>query len=214
MNHSIALLKVVFTQCMPDATCLNILNYFNFWPAVPLDGSASYAEIAKHTSLPEEVVHRVLQHAITLRIFTESDSSRVEHTSRSAALAGSSGLRALVSTVLDDAGAPMMVMNEALKRYSKGKPSLTQDMSESSFALFHSGGTFGKHGNSWDLLENDGEGDKQGWRQRNFIEFMRYLKQIFHLEGVVMESHDWKSVGNATVVDVSEFQTLSGRFEQ
>lgn len=192
---------------MPDAACLNVLNYFDFWSAVPVDGSASYADIAKHTSLPEEVVYRVLQHAITLRIFAHTEpgktTSRVQHSSRSAALARSSGLRALVATILDDAGAPMMVMNEALQRYSRGKPALTQEMSESSFALFHSGGTFGKYGNSWELLEKDGEGEKQGWRQKNFVEFMRYVKEIFQLEGVVLDAHDWQSVGKATVVDVS-----------
>lgn len=173
---------------MPDAAALNTLNYFDFWSAVPLTGSASYAEIAQHVSLPEDVVRRVLQHAVTLRIFEETEpgksASLIRHTSRSAALARSSGLKALVSTILDDAGAPMMVLNEALSRYSRGKPALTQNINETSFALFHSGGQFGKHGNSWDLLENDGAGEKQGWRQRNFVEFMRYIKEIFHLEGV------------------------------
>ncbi|XXH05072.1 hypothetical protein Hte_011496 [Hypoxylon texense] len=192
--------------CMPDAAALNILNYFDFWSAVPLQGSASYAEIAKHVSLPEEVVQRVLAHAVTLRIFEETEpgksSTRIRHNSRSAALARSSGLKALVATILDDAGAPMMVMNEALSRFSRGKPALTQDMNETSFALFHSGGQFGKHGNSWDLLENDGAGEKQGWRQRNFVEFMRYIKEIFHLEGVVLDAHDWKTAGKVKVVDV------------
>ncbi|KAI5863132.1 sterigmatocystin 8-O-methyltransferase [Durotheca rogersii] len=192
--------------CIPDAAALNVLNYFDFWSAVPLEGSASYAEIAQRVSLPEDVAKRVLQHAVTLRIFSETEpgkaSSRIQHNSRSAALARSSGLKALVSTILDDAGAPTMVLNEALNRYSRGKPALTQDMNETSFALFHSGGQFGKHGNSWDLLENDGAGDKQGWRQRNFVEFMRYIKEIFHLEGVVLDAHDWKSAGKATVVDV------------
>ncbi|KAI0386266.1 sterigmatocystin 8-O-methyltransferase [Hypomontagnella monticulosa] len=192
--------------CMPDAAALNVLNTFDFWSAVPLDGTASYAEIAKHVSLPEDVVKRVLLHAVTLRIFEQTEpgkpTSQIRHNSRSAALARSSGLKALVSTILDDAGAPMMVMNEALNRYSRGKPDLTQDMNETSFALFHSGGQFGKHGNSWDLLENDGAGEKQGFRQRNFVEFMRYLKEIFHLEGVLLDAHDWKTAGKATVVDV------------
>ncbi|PGH07096.1 hypothetical protein AJ79_06374 [Helicocarpus griseus UAMH5409] len=191
---------------MPDAAALNTLNYFDFWSAVPIDGSASYADIAKHTSLPEDVVRRILQHAITLRIFSETEpgkpSSRVQHTSRSGALARSSGLRALVSTILDDAGPPMMVMNEALQRYSRGKTELTQEMNESSFALFHSSGIYGKYNNSWELLENDGAGEKKGWRAKNFVEFMRYVKEIFHLEEIVLQSHDWKAAGDVTVVDV------------
>ncbi|OAX79556.1 hypothetical protein ACJ72_06121 [Emergomyces africanus] len=191
---------------IPDAAALNTLNYFDFWSAVPLAGSASYAEIAKHTSLPEDVAHRLLQHAMTLRIFSETEpgkpSSLVQHTSRSAALARSSGLKALVSTVLDDAGAPVMVLNEALARYSRGKPALTQEMNESSFALFHRSGIYGKYSNSWEFLENDGEGEKKGWRAANFAVFMRYVKEIFHLEEVLVKCHDWKTEGKATVVDV------------
>ncbi|KAF9892841.1 hypothetical protein FE257_000430 [Aspergillus nanangensis] len=193
--------------CMPDAAVLNILNHFDFGSAVPINGSASFADIAKHTSLPEDVVYRVLQHAITLRIFTETEpgrpsSSRVQHTSRSAALAKNPGLKALVSTILDDAGAPMMVMNETLRRYSLGKPALTQNMDETAFALLHSGRVYGKYTNSWDLLENDGEGERKGWRARNFVEFMRYIKDIFHLEEVLVDAYDWAAAGNVTVVDV------------
>ncbi|EMR64683.1 hypothetical protein MGN70_008603 [Eutypa lata] len=192
---------------IPDAAALNVLNHFNFWAAVPLDGSASYAEIAKHTSLPQDVVYRVLQHAVTLRLFAETEpgksSSRIQHTSRSAALAKQAGLRALVSSVLDISSTPMMVLNEALDRYSRGKPELTQEMSETAFALLHSGGELsGKHRNSWDFLENDGIGEKKGWRQKSFVEFMSYIKEIFQLEGVVLDAFDWKAAGNTTLVDV------------
>ena len=38
---------------MADSATLNILNYFNFWDAIPLDGDASFAEIAKAVRLPQ-----------------------------------------------------------------------------------------------------------------------------------------------------------------
>lgn len=59
---------------MPDAACLNVLNYFNFWAAVPLDGSASYQEIAQRVRLPLDVTRRVVQHGLTIRLFA-SDAS-------------------------------------------------------------------------------------------------------------------------------------------
>ncbi|KAI1271923.1 sterigmatocystin 8-O-methyltransferase [Xylaria sp. FL0933] len=190
-------------NAIPDAACLNVLNHFNFWAAVPLEGSASYSEIAERVSLPVDVATRFIQHATTLRLFEEVSSSRVKHTSRSAALARQPGLQALVSSVLDITGAPMMAMPSALERFARGKSELTQDLSETAFALFHSTGPFGKkHTNSWEYLENDGEGDKRGWRQAKFVEFMKYIREIFHLEGVVLDAYDWQGAGKATVVDV------------
>ncbi|KAH7313595.1 S-adenosyl-L-methionine-dependent methyltransferase [Stachybotrys elegans] len=191
-------------NCMPDTAVLNILNYFDFWAAVPVDGSASYQDIAKHTNLPLDVVRRVLEHGITLQLFARAEQpSHVKHTSRSAALAKSAGLKALVSTILDDAGPPMSVMTEALRRYSVGKQELTTDMRENAFTLFHSGAPYGrKYANSWEFIENDGEGERKGWRQRNFVTFMNYLKDIFRLENVIKDSYDWKAAGKATVVDL------------
>lgn len=188
-------------QVIPDAACLNILNHFDFWTVVPVDGSASYAEIAERVSLPEDVVTRVLQHAVTLRLFSETSPQRVQHTSRSAALARQPGLRALVSSVLDVTGAPMMAMNSALERYSRGKKTgqTENKISESAFSLFHGH----KYANSWDYLENDGEGERKGWRQQKFVEFMLYTKEIFHLEDVVLNAYDWAAAGKSTVVDVS-----------
>ncbi|KAK7992587.1 hypothetical protein PG988_001381 [Apiospora saccharicola] len=201
----------IFNYChsaIPDATVLNTLNSFGFWGAVPLTGSTTYADIAHEVKLPQGVVYRLLQHAMTQRIFAEEagqdgNAPRVKHTSRSAALARTPGLRALVSTVMDDAGAPLMVLNEALRRYSSGRPELTQKTAETAFALFHQGGQYGgQFENSWEFIENDGEGGKKGWRQRNFVQFMSYLKDIFKLEDKVLGAYDWASAGKASVVDL------------
>lgn len=198
---------------MPDAACLQVLNYFNFWDAVPLHGSASFADIAKHTRLPEDVVRRLLKHAISLRIFEESESgkptSQIRHSFRSAPLARSAGLRALLYTTLDISGPPLMVLAQALERYSVGKESLPKNINETAFALQYSGGQFGKFTNTWDLLENDGEGEKKGWRQREFTVFMDYLKEMFGLEGVVLNSYNWESLGKAKVVDASTLKLSS-----
>lgn len=83
---------------------------------MPLDGSASYDDIVKSTQLPRAVVQRVLEHGVTLRLFerVEGKPDHVQHSSRSAALKQSAGLRALVSTVLDDAGPPMVPLPPSL----------------------------------------------------------------------------------------------------
>lgn len=170
---------------------------------MPVDGSATYEEVAQRVSLPRNVVFRLLQHAMNLRLFASAGLGRVKHTSRSAALAQTPGLKALTSSILDDAGAPVMVLNEALRRYNVGKPELSQDVSESAFALFHAGGQFGGYKNTWEMIENDGQGERKGWRQRNFVEFMGYLKDLFQLEGVVLNYTGWPTEGKVTVADVS-----------
>jgi hypothetical protein len=188
---------------------LNILNRFNFWAAVPLDGSASVKSIAQHVKLPEEAVQRVIEHATTIRFFTYADpthpsTSPIQHTSRSAALARIPGLRALVSGCIENVGPSMLVMPEALEKFALGKKDLPMDTSKTAFKLAHSGGqVFGDYKNSWELLENDGVGDKKGWRQRMFIEWMAYLKDIFGTVDLLLGATDWEKEGSAHVVDVS-----------
>ncbi|KAF1847026.1 S-adenosyl-L-methionine-dependent methyltransferase [Cucurbitaria berberidis CBS 394.84] len=191
-------------MAIPDTSCLNILNQFDFWNAVPVGGQASYEEIAKYTKLPLEVVSRVLDHAITMRFFVKPSptATSVLHTSRSAALAKDSGLSALVQMVLDETGPPMFLLPEALRRFSQGKPEITKNMKETAFKLCYSGGAWGDYENSWDFIENDGEGEKKGWRQRNFVKFMAYIKDLFGTEGIVLDAIDWKAAGDVTVVDL------------
>ena len=199
-------------MAIPDASCLNILNQFDFWHAVPVDGEATFEEIAKKTELPLEVVSRVLDHAVTMRFFikTSPTATSVRHTSRSAALAKDSGLIALVQMVLDETGPPMFVLPEALRRFSQGKPDITKNMKETAFKLCHSGGVWGDFENSWDFIENDGvkEGEvgyekkSKGWRQRNFVKFMAYIKDLFSTEDIVLKAVDWAGVGEVTVVDL------------
>lgn len=98
----------------------------------------------------------------------------------------------------------MLVMPEALEKFSLGKKDLPTDVSETAFKLAHSGGeVFGDYKNSWELLENDGVGEKKGWRQRTFIEWMAYLKDIFGTVDLLLGATDWEKSGSAHVVDVS-----------
>ena len=192
-------------MAVPDTACLNILNQFDFWGAVPVDGEATFEEIARYTKLPLEVVSRVIDHAVTMRFFAKDSpaATSVKHTSRSAALAKDPGLSALVQTVLDETGPPMLLLPEALRRYSQGKAEPSKDIKETAFRLCHSGGAWGDYDNSWDFIENDGEGEKKGWRQRNFVKFMAYIKDLFHTENIILNAVDWEAAGEATVVDVS-----------
>ncbi|KAL1840070.1 hypothetical protein VTK73DRAFT_3857 [Phialemonium thermophilum] len=58
-----------------DAMILSVLDRFDFWSAVPLSGSASYADVAARTQLPETLVRRILRHAMTMRLFAQAGQS-------------------------------------------------------------------------------------------------------------------------------------------
>ncbi|KEZ41639.1 hypothetical protein SAPIO_CDS6951 [Scedosporium apiospermum] len=60
----------------------------------------------------------------------------------------------------------------------------------------------GKYANSWEYIENEGEGDEKGWRSRNFTTFMAYLKDIFRLEQIVNDCYNWEEAGDIHVVDL------------
>ncbi len=102
----------------------------------------------------------------------------------------------------------MLAMNRTIELYSRGQPVLAKDVDKTAFVVHQSGGTIGNYTTSWDFIENDGDGPRKGWRQRNFAEFMRYIKEIFRLDSILEQSFDWKSVGSGTVVDVSTLKTM------
>lgn len=54
---------------------------------VPSGGQMSFADMAAQTRLPEQMVRRLLRHAMTMRVFRETEPGMVAHTRASKALA-------------------------------------------------------------------------------------------------------------------------------
>ncbi|RYP17555.1 hypothetical protein DL765_004444 [Monosporascus sp. GIB2] len=211
---------------LADATVLNVMNEFDFWSAVPLDGTASYEEIAERTNLPVDAVRRVMlapkvpwrmrsfsarvfnktRHAFTLRFFAETNpgdaSTRVRHTAFSGVLVRSAGARGAFQTIFEIAGGPTLMLDKVLSKYSAGQAEMAQGVDKSAFALFNSQHGDGKYTDFWQYLENSGEGEKKGHRQKSFSKYMNFVTSLFGHENVMVQCYDWKSLGAATVVDV------------
>ncbi len=100
-----------------DPLTCDVLNEFNFWDAVPLNGSASYAEIAKATQLPEQIVRRYLRHAFTLFIFAEEGpgTDRVVHSASSAYVVRHPNMRSLIGHTMQDNRPASVAGVDALK---------------------------------------------------------------------------------------------------
>ncbi|KAL7955021.1 O-methyltransferase domain-containing protein [Trichoderma compactum] len=159
-----------------EATALDVLNRFNFWGAVPIGGSASYAEIAAATKLPEQMAQE------------SPGSSRIVHTAASAYMARNHQMQSLTSHLLEDARPATIVMADALQKWSAGHPTPSEEVEHAPFYLASFDGKVK-------------EGKPKGYRATRFAEGLQALGGMVTTETYV-EAFDWESLGEATVVDV------------
>ncbi|RYP42261.1 hypothetical protein DL767_000425 [Monosporascus sp. MG133] len=202
-----ALMDMWFLTWGPAGGVFAFSHTSDFWSAVPLDGTASYEEIAKRTNLPVDVVRRVIRHALTFRFFAETNpgdpSTRVKHTALSGVLVRSAGARGAFQTMFEIGGGPTLMLHQALSKYNAGRAEMAQGVDKSAFAMFNSQHGDGKYTDYWQYLENSGEGEKKGHRQKSFSKYMDFVTSLFGHENVMAQCYDWNLLGAATVVDVN-----------
>lgn len=81
------------------------MYHYKLANAVPLDGTASYAEIATASGLKEDLCRRFIRLAMGSHVFTEdSKTQRVRHTASSRRLATDQGFYDAVGLEIDDLG--------------------------------------------------------------------------------------------------------------
>lgn len=185
---------------------IDVLNHFNFWDAVPLNGSASYADIARSTNLPEQIVRRFLRMALTMFIFAEEapGSDRIVHTAASAHLVHAPLFRSYIGHNMQDVRPAATVGVDALTTWIVGRETPPEDVTSCAFPLAtdngHQRGT-----DLWNFLENFERPDQpKGYRAKQFAGAMQTIGEVTGI-GIesVLEEFDWEGLGEATVVDVS-----------
>jgi hypothetical protein len=189
-----------------DIMTLDVLNQFNFFSAVPLGGSATYGDIARTTTLPESIVRRILEHATTVRLFSEGPpgSDAVVHTATTAFLAKNPLVCSWVSHNLEELRPAALYFPESLRKFNAGREESSEEVVESAFSLADVDRT-GHPTTFWDYLKHDPEGKPEGFRAKRFAEAMQTasLASAASRDDVVKLGFDWASLGEATVVDVS-----------
>ena len=165
--------------------------------AVPIDGSASYEEIAQRANIPVSIARRYLRHAFGLRIFRE-DQGRVVHTAASAYSANSAHLRAWVGHCTEDISGASIHEVEAIEQGD------VEDVTTCAWLrAFDAGHKLG-YKNMFDHIANEGDGAQKGWRERRFGEAMTYYTGDAGFQtSNIHNCFDWDSLGDATIVDVS-----------
>jgi hypothetical protein len=69
------------------SACLQTIAHFDIAKLIPPGDQLSFAEIAERTPLTEQMVSRIIRHAVTMRIFREPEPGIVAHTKASRMLA-------------------------------------------------------------------------------------------------------------------------------
>lgn len=170
---------------------------------MPLEGTTTYAAISAKTGLAEHVLIRVMRHAMTIGIFTETvlGSGQIMHTATSSMPTRFQAHKAWIGHNLEEIAAGSIYQSEALRKYAD-----SQEPGEVATALAFKGNwTANKTFFEW-AGESEREGEAKGWRVRRFGQAMASMAnsgsaKIDHINA----GFDWDSLGEATVVDVSTF---------
>jgi hypothetical protein len=183
---------------------LDVLNQFDFWSAIPAGGSATYSEIVQATKLPDEVVRRILRYAFTMRVFAPVGRDAVKHTATSAYILKTPQMRSMISHNIEEVRISDYYFPESLRRFSVGKPILSQEIHESGWGVADIDKT-GKLQSFWDYLERQPEGKPEGFRANRFAEAMQIAAAAsgFSMTDYLRDHYDWASLGEAKVIDVS-----------
>lgn len=183
---------------------MDVLNQFDFWSAVPAGGSATYGEIVQATKLPEEVVRRILRYAFTMRLFAPVGRDSVKHTATSAYILRTPPMRSMIAHNAEEVRISDYYFPEALRRFSLGKPTLSQEIYESGWGVADVDKT-GKLVSYWDYLKGQPEGKPAGFREKRFAEAMQAAAAVagVGVHEYLRDHYDWASLGEAKVIDVS-----------
>lgn len=110
------------------------MYHYKLANAVPLDGTASYAEIAGASGLKESLCRRFIRLAMGSHIFTEDpETHRVRHTASSRLLATDQSFSDAVGLEIDDLGPASSKLINVWEKHEQD----TAEPSESAFCMFN-----------------------------------------------------------------------------
>ncbi|TID21734.1 Eukaryotic translation initiation factor 3 subunit H [Venturia nashicola] len=182
-----------------DKACVDVLNRLNFWDAVPIDGSATYAEVARKVNIPESAVRRVLRHTFSLRVFAEYPfgSEHVVHTNFSSFPVRQPNVRGWIAHHAEEGGPSAVNLAPALAKWGEGS---LPGQTAAGYTFFPGD----DRKSLWDWLAVDGESEgKRGYREKRFGDAMAFAADS---PGMGMKAglaaFDWEQLGEATMVDL------------
>ncbi|KAL4780293.1 S-adenosyl-L-methionine-dependent methyltransferase [Aspergillus varians] len=170
-----------------DMSSLRWIYHFHIAAAVPLDRAVPYAEVAATAGVNEDILKRMLRHAMTSRIFQEPETGMVAHTAASALLVRSQALNDWVGYTTEETYPASAKVVEAQEKFGH-----SASPTETGYSVaFNTDKPMFMH------MAEDPE------RERRFANTMVEMTStegfgIHHL----VNGYPWDHIGKATVVDV------------
>ncbi|KAM3074300.1 hypothetical protein ACMFMF_006316 [Clarireedia jacksonii] len=172
-----------------DEIALRAIYRYKLAQAVPLSGSATFAEIAQASGLREDLVERFLRQAMCSHIFTEDVPGHVRHTATSQLLASNPDAHDAVGMMTCDLSPAGMKTLDALEKYPN-----SGENNETGWALHAEPGI-----SPFDFMAKNPE------RARRFGAGMRYFSSGQHWDlGLLARGYPWAALDRpgAVFVDV------------
>jgi hypothetical protein len=171
----------------PNLISLHAVSRLKIATNFPLSSTSSVAQIAKSCNLHEEDTRRIIRHAITNRIFRESDEGVIAHTAASRAIAEVPLLREWIDESCTNmwSSAPHVVA--AIAKWPG-----SEEPNETAFNLARNTGD-----SFFETISRNEEDSKR------FADALTFFQAGPGMEtSIVVDNYDWEAHGSGIVVDV------------
>lgn len=173
-----------------DVATLQVIYRFKLGQAIPLEGGATYAEVAEKTGLTEHRVSSVIRQAAINHIFCEDRPNHVIHTVISKLIITDPLMWDYVGHYTEENFPTVAKMAPALAKWPK-----SEELHETPFSLAFD---YYKPGGFFQYTKENADSQKR---------FFNVMREVGMAPGVdyrhVAKGYDWEGLGNATVIDVS-----------
>ncbi|MCJ1382875.1 hypothetical protein MMC17_005988 [Xylographa soralifera] len=160
---------------------------FNIPHAIPVDGTATFAEIAQRCSLSEDDTRRILRHAMSHYYFAEPSKGIVEHTAASKAMVSFPLASQMLGFSCGELWPGGMRIADAIEKWPG-----SEEPNECGWALANN-----TDKKAYDII------DTTPMRAKRMADGMTFLHSgpTFNHEHL-LKSYDWKSLSQGLLVDV------------
>lgn len=141
--------------------------------------------------------------------YDDQNPDTVVHTSLSAVMVKNKLMRSWVRHNMEEARPSCVHTPEALRKYSAGRKTLSEEVTESGFSVANVD-KLDRPESFWEYVDRDVDGKPKGYRAQEFSNAMQAAASAsaIKMEDVLRTAYDWGSLGEATVVDVSILKIL------